>query len=244
LPENIRNWALSGIGISLIAGIIFSILAPYQTGQFSFLFRLIYWTGLCFVGGLGASVFEPLARKIGIDPSGIVLVLGQSLTASMAVTACLAGLDIYLGGLVQPQNLFLLFCLVWVISITIASIAYMADKASSPVSAQLEQRPPIFDRLKPALRHSEIYALMAEDHYVRVITSKGEELVLMRLSDAIKELGNVKGIAVHRSWWVAEAGVKSSKKSDGKISLELHTGQIAPVSRSNTKSVRAARWIS
>ncbi len=101
----------------------------------------------------------------------------------------------------------------------------------------------MYERLKPSLRSAEIYALMAEDHYVRVYTSNGEDLILMRLSDAIKEVGDLKGLSVHRSWWVAEGGVKAAKKSDGKIILELHSGQVAPVSRSNQKQVKQSGWI-
>lgn len=242
MPDQIRKWALSGIGISVIAGIILSILSPYQTGQFSFSFRLLYWTGLCFIGGLGAGVFEPLARKTGISSTGIPRVIGQSVTASLAVSACLLALDKYRGVHIEPRDAFILFGFVWVVSITIASIAHLAEKANMP-SELSKQRAQIYDRLKPALRRGEIYALMAEDHYVRVITSNGDELILMRLSDAVKELADLRGLLVHRSWWVAEAAVKTAKKTDGKITLELLTGQTVPVSRSKAKIVKEAGWI-
>lgn len=135
----------------------------------------------------------------------------------------------------------MLFGFVWVISIVISGIAHLAERAAKPGHV-VETRAAIFERLKPRLRQSQLYALSAEDHYVRVITSKGDELVLMRLTDAVKELGHLTGLQVHRSWWVAEAGVKTVKKTDGKISLELHSGQTAPVSRTNNKIVREAGW--
>jgi len=71
----------------------------------------------------------------------------------------------------------------------------------------------------------------------------GEELILMRLSDAIKETAPLKGLQTHRSWWVAEAGIKSVKKQDGKLSITLKNDATAPVSRNKAKIVREAGWV-
>ena len=65
----------------------------------------------------------------------------------------------------------------------------------------------------------------------------------MRLSDAIKETAPQKGLQTHRSWWVAEAGVKRVKKQDGKLSITLKNDAIAPVSRNKAKIVREAGWV-
>jgi len=244
LPDNIRKFVFSGFGICLIIGIILSILAPYGTGRLGILPRLTYWTVLCLAGAIGAAVFMPLAAKFGRKPSRIMEVFGQSITSSILVTALLAAWNNYNSSNVDLFEALYLFVFVWVIGITITTVVHLAERASRPESSFETSRPDLYERLKPNLRNAEIYALMAEDHYVRVFTSNGEDLILMRLSDAVKEMGNIKGLPVHRSWWVAEAGVKAAKKSDGKISLELHSGQIAPVSRSNAKSVKLAGWVS
>ena len=68
------------------------------------------------------------------------------------------------------------------------------------------------------------------------------DLVLMRLGDAVKECAPLPGLRTHRSWWVAEAGVNSVKKIDGKTTIELHSGQMVPISRANAPSVREAGW--
>jgi len=243
LPQSLQKFALSGVGISLIAGTILTIMAPYQTGGFPFLWRFIYWTSLCFVGGLGAAAFAPLAKKLGITASAVKTVFGQSLLATLIVCVCLVGLDLFRNGDASLLRFLALFGLVWVISIIISGIAHLAERAANPENTKSHSRPALYERLKPSLRQSEIYALTAEDHYVRVITSKGEDLILLRLSDAIKEISPLPGLMTHRSWWVAEAGVKSVKKSDGKLSLELHSGQTAPVSRSNAKTVKDAGWL-
>ena len=55
-------------------------------------------------------------------------------------------------------------------------------------------------------------ALQGEDHYVRIHTALGSELVLMRLGDAIQELDGLEGERVHRSWWVARRAVDQANK--------------------------------
>ena len=47
----------------------------------------------------------------------------------------------------------------------------------------------------------------------------------------------------HRSWWVAEKGIETVKKANGKIELVLKNGLTAPVSRSGRAQVSEAGWI-
>ena len=42
----------------------------------------------------------------------------------------------------------------------------------------------------------------AEDHYVRLTTTIGTKLLLIRLSDVIKEIGDMRGMQIHRSHWI------------------------------------------
>ncbi len=73
-------------------------------------------------------------------------------------------------------------------------------------------------RLPPRYREAELYALSSEDHYLRVHTSLGQELVLLRLSDA----------------------VRGRRRQGGKTSLLLPDGSLVPVSRTFVADVRAA----
>jgi DNA-binding LytR/AlgR family response regulator len=83
----------------------------------------------------------------------------------------------------------------------------------------------------------------SEDHYLRLITARGEDLILMRLADAVGELDGLEGAQVHRSWWVARAAVRAVRRSDGRIALELPNGVLAPVSRANVRALKAAGWL-
>ena len=93
------------------------------------------------------------------------------------------------------------------------------------------------------LQGSSILALVSEDHYLRVYTDNGSALILMRLSDAIAELGGESGAQTHRSWWVAREAVAKAARSDGKAVLTLVDGTEAPVSRTYYRVLSAQGWL-
>jgi hypothetical protein len=98
------------------------------------------------------------------------------------------------------------------------------------------------ERLPAKLKGAVIYAVSAEDHYLRLHTSKGADLILMRLSDAITELEGLEGAQTHRSWWVAREAVQTTKRDGDKVVLVLKGGAEAPVSRPNVRALREAGW--
>ncbi len=102
--------------------------------------------------------------------------------------------------------------------------------------------PPFLDRIPPRLGRN-LLALEMEDHYVRVHTDQGSDLILLRLRDAIGELTGVEGMQVHRSHWVAGRAVAGVERSaDGRLTLVLTDGRRVPVSRRYNAAVRAAGW--
>ncbi|MCM0000858.1 MAG: LytTR family transcriptional regulator DNA-binding domain-containing protein [Erythrobacter sp.] len=101
---------------------------------------------------------------------------------------------------------------------------------------------PLLDQL-PAEIGSAIIALEMEDHYVRVHTMLGSALVLMRMRDAVALLGDLEGMQVHRSWWVARAAVEDAAREGRNVRLRLARGIEAPVARAKIAELRDARWI-
>ena len=99
------------------------------------------------------------------------------------------------------------------------------------------------ERLPLKLRGADVWAVEAEDHYLRLHTSKGQDLILMRLSDAIDELEGIEGAQVHRSWWVARDAIAEARRGDGRATLTLKDGAEAPVSRSYARVLRERGWI-
>ena len=126
-------------------------------------------------------------------------------------------------------------------AMTALSWAVFGRKRTAP-----EAPPPVakfMERLPFRLRDSELYAVEAEDHYLRVRTSKGSDLILMRLSDALSELDGLAGAQTHRSWWVAKAGIADLRRADGRAVLVLKDGAEAPVSRSHARTLRELGWL-
>lgn len=98
------------------------------------------------------------------------------------------------------------------------------------------------ERLPLRLRGADLWAVEAEDHYLRLHTSRGQDLILMRLADAVAELDGLEGAQVHRSWWVARAALTDVKLGDGRATLTLKDGAQVPVSRTYAKALREAGW--
>ncbi len=120
----------------------------------------------------------------------------------------------------------------------------VSASVSEPVPAPTAPPPanPLLDQL-PADLGSDIIALEMEDHYLRVHTLLGSALVLMRLRDGIALLGDLEGMQVHRSWWVARTAVEEVVRDGRNIRLKLPRGLEAPVARANVAALRDARWI-
>lgn len=124
--------------------------------------------------------------------------------------------------------------------VTLAIAAEPASAQAAPLSSPSPN--PLFDQLPPELG-SEIIALEMEDHYVRVHTALGSALVLMRLRDAMVLIGDLEGMQVHRSWWVARGAVEDVLRDGRNVRLKLARDVEAPVARANVATLRDARWI-
>ena len=121
---------------------------------------------------------------------------------------------------------------------------YLAGWWALTSAAPREPDPPgrLFVKL-PAALGRDILALQAEDHYVRVHTAKGSALLLMRLVDAIEDLGGLEGMRVHRSWWVSRHAISASAMQGRKLLLTLTNGVAAPVTRGTAPALRRAGWL-
>ena len=137
-------------------------------------------------------------------------------------------------------NTFVVSLVITLGAVSVSRRAYIASLLQS-----LAQPPPpkFLDRLPLKLRGAEVWAVEAEDHYLRLHTSKGQDLILLRLADAIDELTGVEGAQVHRSWWVARDAIADARRGDGRATLTLKDGSEVPVSRTYAKLIRERGWI-
>ncbi len=86
-------------------------------------------------------------------------------------------------------------------------------------------------KLSPKIRNSELLAVQAEDHYIRVYTARGSDLISMSFGDAMIALQGYQGSKVHRSWWVALDAIEHVQPDGTSLLLKLKDGLSVPVSR-------------
>jgi len=258
------NGLVRSLAICLGLGLIFAWLGVYNTGEISFPERVVYWTGLIALGYGSAALVNPLVFERWMASAHPAL--------QIAVVACLISVPITIGLIVieylsdgtlaEPAWWWIQFGYVIVISVLLTAAGWAMDRlakqAAAPLSAPQPQpadtriapapapelAPLAFaDRLPPKFRVAEIHAVSAENHYLRVHTSAGEAMILMRLADAIRELAALQGMQTHRSWWVAKQGLAGAATGDGRVTLKLKSGAEAPVSRTYAKAVKDAGWL-
>ena len=105
------------------------------------------------------------------------------------------------------------------------------------------KKPEIYNRFEIKSRHTTIYAIKSEDHYLRFYTSGGEFLILMRLYDAIKELEGIEGTQCHRSWWIAKDAIIEIENINGKKFFVIPQDVKIPISRTYQNSLKELEWI-
>ncbi len=89
----------------------------------------------------------------------------------------------------------------------------------------------------------DLLSLRTEDHYLRIHTTAGSDLILFRLKDALAELDGADGMQVHRSYWVARDAIEAIERKGRKVILVLKNGLHVPVSESFLPAVRDANWL-
>ena len=133
------------------------------------------------------------------------------------------------GGATQISFAAMLGFVALVISAVCVLRSLMTPPVAGPGDAQ-DKTPPILARVDEDLR-GDILALSARDHYVDLVTDKGRGAILMRFADAMNELGDLDGIRVHRSHWVAREAVVGTARRNGRLFVTLVSGEEVPVSR-------------
>lgn len=251
-PQRVRNFVRKAAILFIVAlflGFIISFFSPYVTLTMDAGERLEFWIYLCLIGGIGIFITDWVVANLGVKWPGFVSALLQTIGGTIAVLIPLY--QLYEPPEIPKFGTTLMF--VWFVMVLILAVTHfvmgllwspkVADAATMPEGSSDASPAKILERLPVHLQSSELYALSAEDHYVRVHTSKGEELVLMRLSDAMTETGHFQGLQTHRSWWVAKAAVEKITPKGRTAEITLKSNITAPVSRNSLKTLRDAGWL-
>ncbi len=235
-----------GFLVAGIAGVFLALVGAFGTGDAPLGIRIAYWLVLCWSGAAAGAGVSALVQNSGLTErrpfvGGVVITLGVALPGTVYVWAVSS---LLFGQVPHAATLPRFFLPVLVITAAITALNFLTTRQPVETHAAAPEAPPprFLERLPAKLRGATLYAVAAEDHYLRLHTSKGEDLILMRLSDAVAELEGIEGAQTHRSWWVAREAVVEAKRGDGRATLTLASGAEVPVSRAYAKALREAGW--
>jgi hypothetical protein len=232
--------AAAAVGVGLLLG----FLGPFRTGTaLAPAVRYAFWLGVSLFGyacviAAGQVVRRPKSGPLRLLAVTLLSAVPQTFATSWALSV------VQPGRAFGPLHLAALFGPVAVVQLGLTLAASSLARGS-----RTETRPqpsgapsvPFLERV-PARLGRELIALEAEDHYLRVHTALGSELILARLSDAVAQLDGYDGLQVHRSWWVAGDAVRGTVGRNGRTAVRLKNGLTAPVSRTYLAAVRERRW--
>lgn len=229
-----------------IAGLFLAFVGAFGTSAAPLWIRIVYWLVLCWSGAAAGAVVSAVVQNSGLTErrpfvGGAAITLGVALPGTLYVWAVSS---LMFGALPRLDSLPRFFLPVLVITAAITALNFLAARRPVETHAASPETPPprFLERLPTRLRGATLYAVEAQDHYLRLHTSRGDDLILMRLSDAIAELEGIEGAQTHRSWWVAREAVVEARRGDGRAVLTLANGAEAPVSRAYAKALREAGW--
>ena len=246
-PSRDRN-VMRGFAVAVAGGVVLALSGAFGSGAAPLWLRFLYWIPLMIVGGLWGHLCSTLVRRwIDMDerPWLTVAALTATISGPLSVVVWAVTGLVFTGGLMPLAALPYMLGPVATVTVAITAInVFLAKGDPVQTHAAPEGSAParFLDRLPPRLRGAAIRAVQGEDHYLRIHTDRGSDLILMRLSDALEELEGLEGAQTHRSWWVAKDAVRDVERGDGRAILTLEGGLIAPVSRRYARALRAAGW--
>jgi hypothetical protein len=230
------------LAVATVISLFFSLLTPFGMGVLPLLTRTISIVVYGWCGVLLGLLCTRVAARLGLWRRGLVaagLATGLLMAPAMSVI-------VWLGAAVTneaPPPPAAIPEIVWQTGLVCVAMSFLAVALSRRARPSSAAPVKFLERLPPRLHGGELWAVEAEDHYLRLHTSKGQDLILMRLADAIAELAGIEGAQVHRSWWVARGAIAEARRGDGRATLTLKDGSEVPVSRTYARALRERRWI-
>jgi hypothetical protein len=230
-------------------GLFMGAVGPFGGALLPAAERYPYWLANILGGGaIGVALDETLGRRAG----GFVRrVAVTSLTMTPLVAVYVYGVASLMFGTARvPRDPVQFLWQVLVISVLVMSVrAFVWRAPRTVVETRTVVAPPLPEaeaafrqHLSARRRSARLIAVEAHDHYLRVHTDAGVELVTLRFADALAELALAHGFQVHRSWWVAADAIEAVRWRRGGGEARLAGEVTAPVSRTYAPALKDAGW--
>lgn len=243
--------------LMVLAGVVLALIGPFGSYELPLTERLFLWPLMLLSGypvfrGLG--VVSRWLGEVSHIPQAVAVALALAVGAlPVTLVVALLWFRVPVDALLRAPGLGPLYLQVLIVGLIVHVAMHLLFRPAVSHDVDRAAAPPPTDRLDAATRpepamplppgFGAIHALKGEDHYVRVIGEGREELILMRMRDAIERLGSADGLRVHRSWWVARAAVTAVRRDGRTAIITLARGQEVPVARDMMPALRAAGWL-
>ena len=233
---------------AIAAGVFLALSNAFGMGAAPLHLRILYWAPVLLTGTvIGRFAGQRMSRRPRIGERALALWAVITLLLTSVMTFIAWGYLRLIFGAAPNISPYYFFASVALVSGAVTAIMILINRPGPVTHAIMPDAHSVpirfLDRIPDKLTGGAIYAVQAEDHYLRIRTSKGSDLILMRLSDAIAELEGIEGAQTHRSWWVAKDGIDTVNRAGGRVTLLLKDGSEAPVSRPNVRALRESGWI-
>jgi len=209
---------------NIVAGVAFHLLRPWRPP----------WWFLCLAGSVGqALLLSPLYRAI-FGWANAQAEFG-TLYADAPLPEFSLIYAVTLASYIAPGFFWMLAVVYFFHRVFgYSRFRYSEEESTTPTRPQATVStapPPGFLERSSLPPGSEIWAVTAEEHYIRIYSDHGTDLVRYRFSAAVDELcTNDAGLQVHRSWWVRPDRVASWEDRGRNLQLVLCNGVRVPVS--------------
>ena len=266
--DTAKKEALRSIAGAAFAAVLMTALGPFGTyDAMETPTRALYWFSVIGLIWLQSDLVSRFLERAltGRVPrpnltipaiAAIIVALPATAVVIVVTQLMMPGAQISLG-----QTLWQVFVVILVFSLAFNNLggatseaaaegeALEAERRMEEESLREEARHPIPDppdatfrrRFPPGL-NGRLLCLEMEDHYLRIHTDRGSDIILMRMSDAESALAGVEGLRVHRSWWVARDAVTDTRRDGARLLLRLENGLEVPVGKTYRAALRDAGW--
>jgi hypothetical protein len=242
------KWLRRAAIIVLVSALVASA-SPFGTSDMDIGPRFAYWLGGISVGwAQWMLIIGVLHRTTGANPwpPGVAGSVAAVLFAAVMAVEIYAVrtwlIDVPPGNGTAPFLAILVamlaYCWLGQLLVRLASGGPPAPPMESDRGTEVRFLKRIPDHIA-----GNLLCLRTEDHYLRIHTSAGQDLILCRMKDALLELAGADGMQVHRSYWVARGAVTNVERIGRKTTLILSNGLRVPVSESFLPAVRDAGWL-
>lgn len=244
-----HRWLID-LAILVAIGLLMGFLGPFGSDRAPTALRYAYWM-ICMLGGGLIAIVGDQALRRWMPRDRVRVPAGSIILTPFVSLLVLFSEHLVMGGRIDMSGYLGLLWQVWPILLAVLVVqALVWRKPVLKVQTRTLIAPPLPEaeaifrqRLSAKRRHARLLAIEAHDHYLRVHTDVGDELITLRLSDALEDLKLAHGWRVHRSWWISADAIDSArwKRSTGEIKLK--NGLTVPISRTYLPVLKDAGWL-